>query len=117
MRNFPEADKIARRMQALLPDQIKAAEGEGQQQLPPQVQQALQSAAQQIQALQAQLQEAQSGIQSERMRAEMQLQIAQIKADAQRDVQELKGVVDLLKASIQPPQSLAANVSQDLMRQ
>ena len=37
MRNFPEAEKISRRLKAMLPPQVQQAEEEdGQQQLPPQ---------------------------------------------------------------------------------
>lgn len=114
MRNFPEADKIGKRFKALLPPEVKAAEGEGPQQMPPEAQQALQQAAQQIQQLQQALQEAQSGMQAEQLRAQVQLEIAQVRADAQRDAAELRGIVDLLKAQIQPPPVLAQNVAQDL---
>jgi DNA-binding transcriptional MerR regulator len=116
MRNFPEADKIGRRLKAMLPPQIAAMENEGQQQpqIPPEVQQAMQEAAQQIQELQQKLAQAESGLQLEQLRAQVQIQTEEIRADSRRDVEELKGIVQMLLAQQTPPPALAANVAQDL---
>jgi len=113
MRNFPEGDKISRRLQAMLPPQIRAAEGEGQQ-MPPEAQQALQQASQQIQQLQQALQQAQSGAQIEMLKRETALMLQKMKDEAAQDREELKGVIELLKSQMQPPPMLAQAVAQDL---
>lgn len=115
MRNFPDADKVARRLRAMLPPQIQALEGEGQQQqIPPQVQQAMQAAAQEIQTLRQQLAEAQQGMQAEMLKAQTQLEVARENNDAKRDVEELKGMIQIILAKLQPPPMLAAEVAGDL---
>jgi hypothetical protein len=120
MRNFPEADKIAKRFKAMLPPQVIQAEQEeeGQQQLPPEVMQTLQQAAQEIQQLRQALQQAESGAQEkmqiEQMRSQTTLAKAEMDNDARRDIEELKGVVQMLIQRMQPPPQLAGNVQQDL---
>lgn len=114
MRNFPEADKIAKRFKAMLPPQVQQAEEEGAAQIPPEVQAALQQASQEIQALRAQLQEAQGGLQVEQLKAQTQLMIAEMNNDAKRDVEELKGMVSLLLQQMQPPPMLSSAVAQDM---
>lgn len=126
MRNFPEADRIAKRFAAMLPPEVKAAEQEeeGEQEIPPHVKAVLQNAAQEIQQLQQALQEAQSGIQQEQAKAQTILQkaqidaqsrerVAEINADTKRDVEELKGLVAMLIQQMQPPPQLAQEVAQD----
>lgn len=49
MQDWPEADKIADRLKALLPPEVKATMGGGQPQIPPQVQQQVQQMGQMIQ--------------------------------------------------------------------
>jgi hypothetical protein len=80
MRNFPEAEKIARRLKAMLPPQVQQAEEEeeGAPQIPPQVTAILQQAQQEIQMLQQQLQEAQSGMAAKQLDA--QVKMAQIES-------------------------------------
>lgn len=129
MRNFPEADKISKRFKAMLPPQVQAAEKEGdeQQELPPEVTQMMQQAGEEIQALRQQAQQMQEALQSEQMKYQAQqqiemirqqtaLQIAEMNNDAKRDVEELKGMVQMLIQQMQPPPQLAANVSQDLQQ-
>jgi hypothetical protein len=116
-RNFPDADKLARRFKAMLPPQIQQAEGDAPQQLPPEAVQALQAAQNEIQALQQQLAEAQQGMQAEMIRAQTQLAIARENNDAKRDVEELKGMVQLLLQQMQPPPMLAAEVAGDMTQQ
>jgi hypothetical protein len=127
MRNIPNGDVIAKRFKAMLPPQVIAAEQEedGQQQIPPEVRQVLQQAQQEIQQLQQALQEAQSGMQTAQLNAQVTLQKAQIDAESREriaamgaessyDVQELKGLIEMLKAQIMPPPQLSSEVSQDM---
>lgn len=138
MRNFPEADKIAKRLQAMLPPQIQQMEQseDGPPQIPPQVQAVLQQAQEEIQQLQQALQEAQSGAQSEQLRAQVQMQIAQgreetaryiaemkeqsaqtleaSRDDRERDMNELKAWLQLTLQNMQPPPQLAGEVSTDM---
>lgn len=127
MRNIPNGDAIAKRFKAMLPPQVIAAEQaeEGQPQLDPQVKQVLQQAQQEIQQLQQALQEAESGKEAAMLNAQVTLQKAQIDADSRvqiatmnnsgaYDVQELKGLIELLKAQLQPPPQLASEVSKDM---
>lgn len=129
MRNFPEADKISKRFQAMLPPQVQAAEKEGDeaQELPPEVTQMMQQAGEEIQALRQQAQQMQEALQSEQMKYQAQqqiemirqqtaLQIAEMNNDAKRDVEELKGMVQMLIQQMQPPPQLAQNVAQDLQQ-
>jgi hypothetical protein len=130
MRNIPNADKIARRFEAMLPPEVKAAEDaeDGQQQIPPQVMQVLQQAQQEIQQLQQALQEAQSGVAAKQMETESRERIAAADAESREriaehqaqnayDVQELRGLIEMLKAQIQPPPQLAGDVSKDMREQ
>lgn len=116
MRNMPEGDKIARRLQAMLPPAVRAAEGEGEAPLPPEVQQVLMQAQQEIAALRTQLQEAQSGLQKAMIDAQSRAQVAQINAEARFDEATLNALADLIKAKIQPPPALAAEVGEDFAK-
>lgn len=138
LRNYPDADKLARRFKAMLPPQVQQAEAEedGPQQLPPQVKMVLQQAQQEIQQLQQELQEAQSGLAAKKMDADARMQIAQLQqqsaqaieqsrqetqryiaelnADVKHDVAELGGMIQLLLQKMQPPPDLASEVDKDL---
>ena len=129
MRNFPEADKISKRFKAMLPPQVQEAEKEGeeQQDIPPEVQQALQGAAQEIQALRDALQQAQQAMQGDQAKAQQAMQIEAFKRDtalmlqaakdeSAQDREELKGVIELLKQQIMPPPQLAAATAEDLQQ-
>jgi uncharacterized membrane protein YccC len=120
MRNFPEADKLAKRFKAMLPPQVQQAEAEEDKpaEIPPEVQQAMEMAAQEIQQLRQALQEAQRGAQEkmaiEQMRQQTTLAKTEMDNDAKRDIEELKGVVQMLMQQIMPPPQLMGNVAQDL---
>ena len=126
MRNFPEADKVANRLRALLPPEVKAAEDDdAPQQIPPQVEQAMQQAAQRIQQLEQALQESQSGMQAKQLEASVRLQIATMAEETKRyvsdtsndtkqDIEQLKGLLQLVLAQMRPPPMLAAEVAEDL---
>lgn len=127
MRNFPESDKIAKRLRAMLPPQVQQAEGDDDQpQLDPQrVQQAMQQAGQEIDELKQALQEAQSGIPLEQFKAQAAAQMELLKRetalmlqgqkdDSAQDREELKGMIALLLQKLQPPPQLASDVSEDI---
>ena len=88
-----------------------------QQQIPPQVEQAMQEAAQRIQQLEEELKNAQSGIQKAQMDNETRERIAALQADQKRDAEELKTLKELVLALMPVPQSLAGNVEEDLQTQ
>lgn len=131
MRNFPEADKIAKRFKAMLPPEVQAAEKDegAQSEIPPEIEQAMQQAGQEIQALRQALQQAQqemqSGAQAEAMKAqnaqqmellkrETAIMLAEVNNDAKRDNEELKGMIAMLIQQMQPPPQLASAVSEDM---
>jgi hypothetical protein len=127
MRNFPEAEKVAKRLKAMLPPEVKAAEeDDGQKpQIPPEVEQMMQQAAQRIQELEGALQEASSGMQAKQLDADVRLQVAQMAEetkryvadtsnDTKKDVEELKTLLQLVLASMPPPPQLAAEVAGDM---
>ena len=126
MRNFPEADKVAKRLKAMLPPQIQAAEEDKQpQQIPPEVEQMMQQAAQRIQELEGALQEAQSGMQAKQLDADTRLAIAQMAEETKRyvadtsndtkqDIEQLKALLQLVLSQMQPPPALAGAVAEDL---
>jgi acyl-CoA reductase-like NAD-dependent aldehyde dehydrogenase len=127
MRNFPEAEKVAKRLKAMLPPEVKAAEeDDGQKpQIPPEVEQMMQQAAQRIQELEGALQEATSGMQAKQLDADVRLQVAQMAEetkryvadtsnDTKKDVEELKTLLHLVLASMPPPPQLAAEVAGDM---
>lgn len=123
LRNFPEAEKVAKRLKAMLPPQVQQAEQQEEGgQVPPQVMAIMQQAQQEIQALQQQLQEAQSGIagkqldaqarlEAQRMQSETQLQIAAIQSETQQRIAamqaeqkahqaELSGVLQMMAKQV-----------------
>jgi hypothetical protein len=110
--DFPGADKAAKRLRALLPPQVLAAEQEGEDGMPAEAQAMIASAQQQVQQLQAALAEAQAAAQDKqgdreiKMRElgikqqEVQLKGAELvmrQQDAQRAAQE-KAVSDAAEA-------------------
>jgi hypothetical protein len=129
MRNFPEADKIAKRLQAMLPPEVRQAEKDEDEELPPEVRSTLESAAQEIeqlqQAVQAMQAELQSKQQSEELQAQVKLQIAagqqettryvaELQAENKSDIAELTGMIQILLQKMQPPPQLQQAVAEDL---
>ena len=125
--DWPGADELSERFKKMLPPELQdKEEGEGQQgAMPPQVQQVLQQAAQEIEQLQGALQEAKSGMDAKRLDAETKLQIAhsqqetqryiaEINADAKKDVAELAGAIQLMAKKLDVPLSLSGEVEEDL---
>lgn len=94
----------------------KMGAGQKEQQIPPQVQQALQQAAQELQAVKQQNQQLQSGIMKAQIDAQSRERIAAMNNEARFDEATLNALADMIKAKIQPLPQLSAEVSQDLAK-
>jgi hypothetical protein len=69
---------------------------------------------QQMQQLNQQLIDANNGIEKAHIDADAKIQVAKIQAENREDVEELKGMIQMLLAKMQPPPALVADVSADL---
>jgi hypothetical protein len=124
--DWPMADEIADRIEKTIPPELRDKPEDGEQAdantvdtpkgpIPKeQVGPMLAQMDQQMQQLHQQLQEAQSGIQKAQIQADAQVQVAQINAENREDVEELKGMIQMLLVKMQPPPALVADVSADL---
>jgi hypothetical protein len=114
--DWPGADEIAERIKRTIPPELLGDEdgedGEQSPQIPPQVLQIVQQAQQHIQQLEAELQDAKTGIEKARISAESSERVAQINANGRQDVEELKGWISMLMQSMQPPPALNAAAMQ-----
>jgi len=110
--DWPGAEKIAERLRKTMPAELTKegdADGEeGPPPLPPEIEQALQNADKMVDQLQQQLQEAQSGLEKARIDAESREEVARINAQGKADAEEIKGMIQMLVAKMQPPPVLAA---------
>lgn len=92
--DFPDADRAARRLQALLPPQVLAAEqAEGKEGLPPEAQMAMQQLQQQLQQAQAQMQQMGAELQSKQADAQVkgaEIQVKREEVAVKRDELQLK---------------------------
>ena len=111
--DWPGASKIADRIRKSIPPELVAEEGQGQQ-LPPEVKQVMDQAANHIQELEQQLQEAQKGIQLELIKAQKEVEIAKMNNSSKMDIEELKGWIAMTLQAMQPPPALSADVSSDM---
>lgn len=111
--NWPGAEKIADRIEKTIPANLKE-EGDGQPQIPPEVQQQIEQLKQQAAELQEAADKNKADIERERIKAKAQVETADINAESRSDVAELNGLVKLLIAKLAPPPALSANVNQDL---
>lgn len=113
------AKEIAERMKKMMPPQVLSDD----QQLPPQVQAQVQQMDQAIQQLQQQLQQASAELADKnadrevelhkvQLQAQKDIQVAQINNAGRSDVEELRGVVELLKQQID-----VRNAPQDWLQQ
>ncbi len=114
--DWPNADRIAERIKRSLPPEITSdPEKDGEQpQLPPE---AMQMMEQDHQMMEQMKQDMQAIMQeNEKLKAgnESKERIAAAKNENSLDVAELKGLIDLLKAQVDPPPALGAAVSEDL---
>jgi hypothetical protein len=105
--DWPGAEEIAERIERTIPPEIKGEEAE-QAELPPEVQAQLQQMQGYIQQLEQAVQQADSGLEKARIDAESRERVAEINAGAKNDVEELKGMIQILLAQMQPPQILTA---------
>lgn len=105
--DWPGADDIAERLKRTIPPQIVGQDDEGQP-IPPEVQAQMQQMQQMLEQAQQQLQEAQSGVAKARIDAESRVAVAQINAQSRQDVEELKGMVQMLLQRMAPPPALTA---------
>lgn len=92
--DFPDADRAARRLQAMLPPQVQAAEHADQQSgMPPEAQMALQAMQQQLQQAQAQMQQMAAELQSKQADAQVkgaEIQVKREEIGVKRDELSLK---------------------------
>lgn len=122
--DWPGAEEIAERIARTIPPEIRAGEGDAPEapmvptpQGPMPIEQAGQALAQlmqQVQEMGQALQEAQSGVDRERIKADSAIEVARINAAARQDAEELKGVIQMLIQHMQPPPALAADVAHDI---
>lgn len=112
--DWPMADEIAERVAATIPAEIRMTEEERKQggNLPPEVQAQMEQMQGQMQQMQQALQEAQSGIEKAKIDAASRERVAEINAVSKQDVEELKGVIALLLAKMQPSPELTAQAMQ-----
>ena len=111
--DWPGASKIADRIRKAIPPELLAEDGQGQQ-LPPEVKQVMDQAANHIQELEQQLQEARNGTQLELIKARKEIEIAKMNNSGKMDVEELKGWIAMMLQAMQPPPALSADVAQDM---
>lgn len=111
--DWPGAQTIADRIRKTIPPEFLAEDGQGQQ-LPPEVKQVMDQAANHIQELEQQLQEAQNGTQLELIKARKEIEIAKMNNSGKMDVEELKGWIAMMLQAMQPPPALSADVAQDM---
>lgn len=125
--DFPFADKLADRLEKTIPPELRDQEQE-QGQIPPEAQQAMQQAMQHIQQqdgmikqLQQALEQAQKAVEGKEAEikkaiidAEAEVEVARLNKEKDEDIAELNAYIELMKAKMQPPPALAADVEQDL---
>lgn len=112
--DWPGSEEFAERIKRTIPKELLSEE-EDKQELPPEVEQGLQQMQQYIQQLENALQEAQTGMDKARLESETKIEIANINKDAKQDVEELKGMIQMILQKMTPPPQLVNSVSEDLM--
>jgi hypothetical protein len=109
--DWPGADKIAERIRKTMPAELTKDTEDGEEgppPLPPEVEQALQNASQMVDNLEQQLREAQSGLEKARIDAQSREEVARINAQGKADAEEIKGMIQMLVAKMQPPPGLVS---------
>lgn len=123
--DWPMADEIADRIEKTIPPELRDEEAGADTNtnmvdtpkgpMPKdQVGPMLAQMDQQMQQLNQQLQEASSGIEKAHIDADAKVAVARIQAENREDVEELKGMIQMLLVKMQPPPALVADVSADL---
>lgn len=111
--DWPMAEEIADRIEKTIPPELRSDEDSGdnpntvdtpfgpvpQEQLPAMLGQLKQ----QMDQMQQALQEAESGIEKEKIKAASAENVARINADSRQDVEEIKGWITMLVQRMQPP--------------
>lgn len=111
--DWPGSEEIAERVKRTIPPQLLGEEAP-QQGLPPEVQAQMEQMQQYIQELEQAMQEASSGMQKAQLDADTKIEIAHINNEGKQDVEELKGMVQILLQRMQPPPALTNAVIEDL---
>ena len=106
--DWPGADRISERIKRTLPPQIIGDEDGGQPQVPPEAQAQMAQMQQAMQQMEQELQRAQSGLAKAQIDAQSRVAVAQINAQSKQDVEELKGMVQMLLQRMQVPAPLEA---------
>jgi hypothetical protein len=113
--DWPGADEISERIKRSIPPNLLGEEEKPeQQQLPPEVEAHMQQMQQYIQELEQHVQETESGLQKAQLDSETKIEIAHINNEGRKDIEELKGVIQMLIQKMQPPPLLANEVGDDL---
>lgn len=123
--DWPMAEEIADRIEKTIPPELRDDEDGGEDgganmvdtpkgPMPKeQVGPMLAQMDQQMQEMGRELTEAKTGMDKARLQSETQITIAKLNADNKQDVEELRGVIQMLLAKMQPPPVLANEVSAD----
>lgn len=123
--DWPGAEDIARRIKATIPQNITSADkeedgSEPPQQLPPEIERALQQYDQMVEQMQQEIAQLKAGHEADLQKAQIDAQsreeVARINAESRSDVEELKGMISLIIQKLQPPPVLAGEVASDLQK-
>jgi len=123
--DWPMSEEIADRIEKTMPPELRDEEGgEGTDAnmvdtpkgpMPKdQVGPMLAQMDQQMQQMGKELADANTGMDKARLQSETQITIAKLNAENKEDVEELKGMIQMLLAKMAPPPALVADVSADL---
>lgn len=120
--DWPMADEIADRIEKTIPPELRKEEGDQEDMVDTpmgpvpkeQVGSILAQMQQQMQQMEAMLQEAQSGVDKAKISAEASIEVAKINAESKADTEELKGMIAIILQKLQPPPELASEVSSDM---
>lgn len=112
--DWPNAEEVSERLKRAMPPELTADPDEEPQQLPPEAMQAMKQDHEQMQMLQQQLQEMAAELEKAKAANESKERIAIAKNENALDVAELKGMIELLVAKVNPPPALSQNVAEDL---
>lgn len=106
--DWPGAEEISERIKRRIPPQIIGGEEGAEAQIPPEVAQQMQQLQQALEQATKELQDAQTGLAKARIDADSKVEVAHINAKSRQDVEEIKGLVQLLLERMQPPPVLEA---------
>jgi hypothetical protein len=104
--DWPKADKVAKRFAAMLPEQIQAAEQEGEPLDPMQLQQQLQQSGQQLQQAEEAIEQLKSMLAEQQQQAEMSESAIQLELEREKnkgkylDLQKQKQITDSKQAEL-----------------